>query len=115
MTGPLVPSECDRWPLSVTPRLGGSHRERAAHKRRVGICAWARTRNTQTKEGGFWRRVFPQSWPQAGSLAALLQIIVGAGALAIADILLACWLFLRVYKRAVRTGLIVRYSAESVS
>jgi ABC-2 type transport system permease protein len=30
-------------------------------------------------------------------------------------IFLACWLFTRVYGRAVRTGLIARYSAESVS
>lgn len=30
-------------------------------------------------------------------------------------ILLACWLFTRVYRQAVRTGLIARYSAESVS
>lgn len=30
-------------------------------------------------------------------------------------ILLACWVFTRVYRQAVRTGLIARYSAESVS
>jgi ABC-2 type transport system permease protein len=30
-------------------------------------------------------------------------------------ILLACWFFTRVYRQAVRTGLIARYSAESVS
>ena len=41
--------------------------------------------------------------------------LVGSGALAVGDILLACWLFIRVYQRAVRTGLIARYSAESVS
>lgn len=38
-----------------------------------------------------------------------------AGALASAAILLAAWLFVRVYRHAVRTGLIARYSAESVS
>ena len=36
-------------------------------------------------------------------------------ALALLDILLACWFFTRVYRRAVRIGLIARYSAESVS
>jgi ABC-2 type transport system permease protein len=35
--------------------------------------------------------------------------------LAVLDIVLACWLFTRVYQHAVRTGLIARYSAESVS
>jgi ABC-2 type transport system permease protein len=36
-------------------------------------------------------------------------------ALVLAYILLACWFFLRVYRHAVRTGLIARYSAESLS
>ena len=36
-------------------------------------------------------------------------------ALAALYILLACWLFARVHRHAVRTGLIARYSAESVS
>ena len=35
--------------------------------------------------------------------------------LALLYILLACWLFARVHRYAVRTGLIARYSAESVS
>jgi ABC-2 type transport system permease protein len=35
--------------------------------------------------------------------------------LAVLDILLACWFFTYVYRQAVRTGLIARYSAESVS
>ncbi|MBI4211756.1 MAG: ABC transporter permease [Deltaproteobacteria bacterium] len=35
--------------------------------------------------------------------------------LAVIYILIACWIFTRVYRRAVRTGLIARYSAESVS
>jgi ABC-2 type transport system permease protein len=42
------------------------------------------------------------------------SLVVGV-ALSIATLLLACWIFTRVYRRAVRTGLIVRYSAESVS
>ena len=41
---------------------------------------------------------------------------LGWGALlAAAYVLLACWLFARVHRHAVRTGLIARYSAESVS
>jgi ABC-2 type transport system permease protein len=41
---------------------------------------------------------------------------LGVGAvLAALDILLACWLFASVYRRAVRTGLLARYSAETVS
>jgi ABC-2 type transport system permease protein len=35
--------------------------------------------------------------------------------LAAGYLLAACWLFARVYRHAVRTGLLVRYSAESVS
>ncbi len=35
--------------------------------------------------------------------------------LAVLYILLACWFFTRVYRYAVRTGLIARYSAETLS
>ena len=38
-----------------------------------------------------------------------------AGILAIAYILLASFLFMQTYRTVVRTGLIARYSAESVS
>lgn len=38
-----------------------------------------------------------------------------ATALALLDILLACWFYRRVFRYAVRTGLIARYSAETVS
>lgn len=41
--------------------------------------------------------------------------LVGGALLAAGYILLACWFFTRVYRRAVRTGLIARYSAETVS
>jgi ABC-2 type transport system permease protein len=37
------------------------------------------------------------------------------GCLAVVYLVLACWFFTRVYHYAVRTGLIARYSAESVS
>jgi ABC-2 type transport system permease protein len=43
------------------------------------------------------------------------KMLLWSGALSVLYILLACWLFTRVYKQAVRTGLIARYSAESVS
>jgi ABC-2 type transport system permease protein len=45
------------------------------------------------------------SWQRLG-LAALL---------ALADVVLAGWIFARVHRHAVRTGLLARYSAESVS
>ncbi len=38
-----------------------------------------------------------------------------SAALAVVYIAVACWIFTRVYRYAVRTGLIARYSAESVS
>jgi ABC-2 type transport system permease protein len=41
--------------------------------------------------------------------------LLWGGALAIVDVLLACWFFAWVYRYAVRTGLIARYSAESVT
>ena len=37
----------------------------------------------------------------------------GVGLAAI-DVVIACWIFYRVYRHAVRTGLIARYSAETV-
>jgi ABC-2 type transport system permease protein len=42
------------------------------------------------------------------------NLVIG-GALAVGFILLACGFFARVYRHAVRTGLIARYSAESLS
>ena len=40
---------------------------------------------------------------------------LAALALAALEIALAGWCFVRVYRRAVRTGLLARYSAETVS
>jgi ABC-2 type transport system permease protein len=45
------------------------------------------------------------SWPR----------LAWAAALAVLDIVLAGWVFARVYRHAVRVGLIARYSAETVS
>ena len=50
----------------------------------------------------------------AGRGAPLAPLLAGA-ALAAAYIVLAAWLFRTVYRYAVRTGLVARYSAESVS
>jgi ABC-2 type transport system permease protein len=50
----------------------------------------------------------------AGQVWSPQSLLVG-GALAIIDVLLACWFFARVYRYAVKTGLIARYSAETVS
>ncbi len=50
----------------------------------------------------------------AGHEFPVMTLILAVG-LAIVDILLACWYFTSVHRRAVRTGLIARYSAESVS
>jgi ABC-2 type transport system permease protein len=50
----------------------------------------------------------------AGHTASPTLLAAGA-VLAAAYILLASWFFTRIYRYAVRTGLIARYSAESVS
>ena len=42
-------------------------------------------------------------------------LLLGGGALAALYILLVCWFFTRTYRHAVRTGLLARYSAETVS
>lgn len=50
----------------------------------------------------------------AGGQAPALQLVLGVGSAAL-YILLACKFFESVYRHAVRTGLIARYSAESVT
>ena len=50
----------------------------------------------------------------SGHAAAPSMLAIGF-ALAVFYILLACWFFTRIYRHAVRTGLIARYSAETVS
>jgi ABC-2 type transport system permease protein len=50
----------------------------------------------------------------SGRAPSAADLVTGA-LLALADILLAGWLFVRIFRRAVRTGLIARYSAESLS
>jgi ABC-2 type transport system permease protein len=50
----------------------------------------------------------------AGGSASVPALAAGIG-LAIFDVMLACWVFVRVYRHSVRTGLIARYSAETVN
>jgi ABC-2 type transport system permease protein len=50
----------------------------------------------------------------AGGAADFWQLLWGA-CLATLYVLLACWLFARVHRHVVRTGLLARYSAESVN
>jgi ABC-2 type transport system permease protein len=50
----------------------------------------------------------------AGGAGSPVALLVGVG-LVIVYIAGACWIFANVFRRAVRTGLIARYSAESIS
>jgi ABC-2 type transport system permease protein len=50
----------------------------------------------------------------AGRSASGPELAIGAG-LALFYVILACWVFVRVYRHSVKTGLIARYSAESVT
>jgi ABC-2 type transport system permease protein len=65
--------------------------------------------------------VLPPSYVFEGMRAIVLGGAVSVrglfwgGCLAVLYILFGCWLFKRTYQRAVRTGLIARYSAESIS
>jgi len=67
------------------------------------------------------RRLLPASYVfeamravLAGQAASKMALLAG-GALAVVYVLLACWFFTRVFRYAVQTGLIARYSAETVS
>lgn len=50
----------------------------------------------------------------AGGSVSATSLLCGSG-LAVLYLMLAGWLFIRMYRHAVRTGLIARYSAETVS
>jgi ABC-2 type transport system permease protein len=72
-----------------------------------------------------WMQALARALPPASVFEGLRALLAGGrpppeslawGAfLALLYLLLACWIFARVYRHAVRTGLIARYSAESVS
>lgn len=66
-------------------------------------------------------RILPPSYVFEGLRAVVsggstpLFNLAAAAVLALLYVLLACWLFMRTYRRAVRTGLIARYSAETIT
>jgi len=72
-----------------------------------------------------WMRAVGRLLPPSYIFEGLRAIVKGAavsgasllwgGSLAALYIFLACWFFARIYRQAVRSGLIARYSAESVS
>ena len=72
-----------------------------------------------------WMRAIGRALPPSYVFEGMRSILSGHGAapsmlaigfaLAVFYILLACWFFTRIYRHAVRTGLIARYSAETVS
>lgn len=72
-----------------------------------------------------WMRAIGRALPPSYVFEGMRAIVAGRAvpstdlalgfALAALDIVLACWLFARVHRKAVQTGLIARYSAESVS
>ena len=72
-----------------------------------------------------WMRYVARALPPAYVFEGMRSVIAGGTAswgelargalLALVYVLLACWFFTRVQRHAVRTGLIARYSAESVS
>ena len=66
-------------------------------------------------------RLLPPSYVFEGMRAIVLgrpfqlSSLIGGAVLSVAGLLIACAIFTRVYRQAVLTGLIARYSAESVS
>jgi len=72
-----------------------------------------------------WMRMISRLLPPAYVFEELRTIVSGGaasgasmlwgGALVAVDVFLACWFFKRVYDHAVRTGLLARYSAETLS
>jgi len=72
-----------------------------------------------------WMRVISKVVPPSYVFEGLRKIVAGGsvsaapllagGSLAVLELMLACWFFRRVYHHAVRTGLLARYSAESVT
>ena len=66
-------------------------------------------------------RLLPPSYVFEGMRAIVLgrpfqpSSLIGGAVLSVAGLLIACAIFTRVYRHAVRSGLIARYSAESVS
>ena len=72
-----------------------------------------------------WMRAVGHALPPSYVFESMRSVVAGRGysaaglsigcVLAALDILLAAWLFTGIYRQAVRTGLLARYSAESIS
>lgn len=72
-----------------------------------------------------WMQYFSRLLPPSYVFDGVRQTVAGhsmavaqlawAAAMSAGYLLLACWTFTRIYKHAVRTGLVARYSAESLS
>ncbi|HEX8686066.1 MAG TPA: ABC transporter permease [Pyrinomonadaceae bacterium] len=72
-----------------------------------------------------WMRGLSRALPPSYVFEGVRTVVAGGGAsgaqlawgacLALLYVLLACWFFARVHRHVVRTGLLARYSAESVS
>ena len=72
-----------------------------------------------------WMRIVSKTLPPAYVFESLRAVAAGKPAsvnglctgacLSVLDVALACWIFASTYRYAVRTGLIARYSAETVS
>ncbi len=73
----------------------------------------------------FWMRILGRFLPASYVFEGMRAIVLGApghhvtlalgAAIAILYVVLACLFFVRIYNQAVRTGLIARYSAESIT
>jgi ABC-2 type transport system permease protein len=72
-----------------------------------------------------WMQTMAHLLPQSYVFENMRAVVTGGrvsgtalawgGGLAVLYVLVACWFFTRMYRHAVQTGLIARYSAESVS
>jgi ABC-2 type transport system permease protein len=72
-----------------------------------------------------WMQVFSHLLPPSYVFESMRAVLAGkpvshagllwGGGLAVLYLVLACWFFHRVYRHAVRTGLITRYSAETLT
>jgi ABC-2 type transport system permease protein len=72
-----------------------------------------------------WMRILSRILPPSYVFEGMRSVLAGGGAklsslavgfaLAVLAIVLACWLFVRVYGYAVQNGLIARYNAETIS
>lgn len=72
-----------------------------------------------------WMQIIGRALPPSHVFESMRAILTGTApppgslilsiALALLDLLIACWFFARVHRHAIRTGLLARYSAETAS